>query len=238
MLMTRSQFLPLSFVMLLLAATMLTTGCASTGGTIAPGDTAANEMTRTHVEVAAAGPLLANAMNALDTLIATSEGELREPYDAFRVAVGDITAHERRMNRQVDRMRGQRDRFLRSWRADSQRLESEELRNRAEHRAVQVEQRYALIEDRLRQFDDTFSALASKFRDLERFIGNDLTAGGLSSVRTMRGPIRADLTEANSALNALLEEMGRLSGDLSPVLSQPAATTDEENEVVDEEGGE
>jgi len=224
------RFVPSVLMCVLLSAMMVTAGCASGGGRVAPGETAADEMTRTRVEVARTRPVVEDAMERLDTLLTTTSGELREPHDDFRVAVRDVTAHERRMTRQVDRMRGQRDRFLRSWRSDSARLESEDLRSRADRRAVEVEQRYARIEDLLRQFSESFTDLAGKFRDLDRFLANDLTADGLASVRTMRGPLRGDAADALSAMEALLSEMDRLAGDLSPVVGTPApASNDEES---------
>ena len=203
----------------LAAALGLLAGCVSPsydkGATTSAALTsAAGAVSRTSASVNA-------VLGALNTLAFKSEGDLRRQYDALVTATESLAQSNENLAAKAMALREAATAHSESWSNQLDSLQSPELRQRGSDRLNEVASRLRTLDDRYSSVKNALRPFMADVRDIQTYLGADLTAGGLASLKDIVSETKVEALPLRDSLKQLRSSLTSLGAALSPVL--PAA---------------
>jgi hypothetical protein len=192
----------------------LATGCASTGNDKAA--STAKSLTRSSRMIVKSSLLIDQTLAHLNDLVANPESDLRKQFKAFNSSVDDLGATAKEVSCQAETMKAKGAAYFAKWDEETAKMQNEDIRHRSEARQQQVAAQFARISQ---QYDETkaaFQPFMSDLRDVQKFLGTDLTAGGLAAVKGTAAQATSHAVPLQESLGRLSEEFKSLGLSMSP----------------------
>jgi hypothetical protein len=167
--------------------------------------------------IAKGNQLIDQTLAALNDLVSKPQPDLRPQFEVFSTSVSDLASTDRDVTRQAEAMKAQGATYFAKWDHEAAQMQNENIRHRSEARKHEVAANFARISQ---QYDDAkaaFEPFMSDLRDVQKFLGTDLTSGGLAASTTIATRATGDAAPLKAALNSLANELKGLSLSLSSV---------------------
>jgi hypothetical protein len=110
--------------------------------------------------------------------------------------------------------------FFEQWQQEIAALKNPELQQLAQERKTTLEQTFRSISLYTVQAKDQFRPWYDNVKDLERFLGNDLSVSGIYASRTLIDQTRANAAKVTQALQTLIDELNSLDAAMTPSREQ------------------
>jgi hypothetical protein len=204
----------------------LAVGCTSTGSSSASQGYKRASITGRQVQEASADMRQAKAaitqtVDAMDSLINTPQVNMEPQYKAFSSKVDDLNRRsEKARDRAVD-LRAKREEYLSTWRMQAEQIASPDLRQRAIDRMAQIRGDFDQLAAKARAAREAFGPFQTDLNDVRRYLGSDLTPGGVASISDLVEKTRREEQAVQSALDALIAELDRVAADISAKAPAP-----------------
>jgi hypothetical protein len=165
--------------------------------------------------------LIAERTQADKTLAALAEvmngqGDLRQPFVNFTVAVGELAETHRRVATRTDDMRGGAREYITGWEVEVLGVEDADLRKQAEQRRNQVRANYTRINESLKSSREVYGRFETALNDLQRFLANDLTREGVNGATGSSQKTRDAGAALRTQIDASVAELDRVMGEMTP----------------------
>lgn len=201
----------------LFVALALAAGCAST----AP-ERAAKATDSIDALVAEMGKVkggVDGALSALDALVNKPGDNLKAQFDAYGQSVAALDGHAKAVGERADAMKGRGDDYFKAWEETSATLSSEEMRQYSEERRGKLSASYADIQDKTGKAKDDFTPFIASLKDIQTYLGLDLTAKGLEGV----GPLVTKAKDAGAKVKENIDAVMKDCEAVRNLLSQKLA---------------
>ncbi len=163
-----------------------------------------------------------DVLGALNNLTFKSEGDLRKQYDAFVSASAKLDKSIETLGSKANAMRDAANAYSQNWSNQLAAITSPELRARSTERMNEVTAKlndmvanYGSVKNSLRPF-------TTDLKDIQTYLGTDLTASGLASIKDVVTKTRTDAVPLRDSIKQLQGSLTSLGAALSPVLPAPA----------------
>ncbi|MHC5212161.1 MAG: DUF2959 family protein [Planctomycetota bacterium] len=205
-------------VLLSFALAALCAGCTATGTERA--QVARIGLHAAHARLADARLSAVEAQEALEALLATSSGDLVPVFDEFEKSVDALRAQAEAVSRLPERLRARGDAYFDQWEQDLTRVHDPSLRATSASRRGEALAAYNGVVGTMWTAQTVFDPLLSLMRDVRVVLGNDLTAGGLDSVRGMSERVAHENATVAERLDGLMAEVEVVADALSSSLPE------------------
>jgi hypothetical protein len=158
---------------------------------------------------------------ALDEVVRSANTDPRKPYKQFRKTVTRLEDADARAKRRAEDMRAEGRIFFEQWQQEIAALQNAELQQLAQDRKSTLEQTFRNISRVTVEAKDQFRPWMTNIKDLERFLGSDLTAGGIAASRQLIEQTRASADKVTQALQTLIDELNSLDAAMTPPREKP-----------------
>src|ERR1051325_7969749 len=196
----------IAFVLALLSLA----GCSSTP--YRKGDAAAMSLQDASSEVQGQSRALEVAMGTLDDLVNKPEMDLKPQFKRFSKAVDTLAAYARRNNRSEARVSRKSAAYFEEWNKQLASMNYDVVRERSQARKNEVTKYLDSVDQRYREAQDAMGPLLSYLYDVRKALDNDLTPGGVESIKPIAGKARENADKVQLALGRLTTEL-TASGD-------------------------
>jgi len=205
---------------LALTATLaMLAGCASTAD---KGVATSTALSSTAEAVAQTSTSVNGVLASLNNLTFKSQGDLRNQFDAFVSASKNLDSAAARLDSRVAALQSTAAAYLNNWTNQAALIQNEELRLRSTERKNEVSTQ---LDEVTASYDAVRSSLTTfrgDVRDIQTFLGTDLTAGGLAAVKDIVSKTKVDAVPLRDSIKKLQGSFSSLSAALSPMM--PNAT--------------
>jgi hypothetical protein len=213
----KTKFLTVNLALAGLLA--LSAGCVSKSyekgaATSAAADNSANAVAQTSVKVN-------DVLAALNNLTFKSQGDLRDQYDALVSAGKNLNTATDNLDAKVVQMRATAATYIESWTNELAAIQSPELRQRSTERMNEVAAKLKDVDTSYESVKNSFKPFVSDIKDIQTYLGTDLTAGGLNTIKDIVSKTKVDAVPLRDSIKQLQASFSNLGNALSPVL--PAA---------------
>ncbi len=198
----------------LIIATGFIVGCASHAYETAA-DTA-NTLKQSSDLIAKANTLIDVSMTKLNDLVSNPNLDLREQFKAFSASVTDLGAAAKDVDGKAEQMKSQGGAYFAKWDQEMATIQNEDIRNRSETRKSEVEKKFGRISQSYVEAKMAFQPFISDLRDVQKFLGADLTVGGLASIKEFATKATQDASQLKEPLSKLSDEFKDLGLSISP----------------------
>ncbi|HVV73836.1 MAG TPA: DUF2959 family protein, partial [Verrucomicrobiae bacterium] len=179
--------------------------CTSTG--YRRGDSVAVGMTSAAAEVQAESRALQSVVSALNSLVASTNADLKPPYRAFSSRLTRLVAAAHKTEDTGKRMTERDALYLKMWEEQLSKIDFEHIRELSGARKAEVSQHMEAVHERYQQTQQVMQPLISYLQDLHKALGADLTQAGLVSMKGIADNAGTNAARVQVALNALSAEL-------------------------------
>ena len=203
----------------LAAALTVLAGCASKtydkgAATSAALQSAATATTDTSTKVT-------DVLGALNSLTFKSEGDLRKQYDAFVSAAGKLDKSIENLGAKAQSMRDAAAAYSQNWSNQLAAITSEDLRARSTERMNEVTAKLKDMDASYVGVKNSLRPFTTDLKDIQTYLGTDLTAGGLATIKDMVTKTKTDAVPLRDSIKQLQASFSSLGTAISPVLPTP-----------------
>jgi chromosome segregation ATPase len=159
-----------------------------------------------------------DTLAALNNLTFKSQGDLRDQFDAFSSSIKKLDANRDALDAQISDMHSKADVYLSDWSNQVTNIQSADLRQRSAQRKDEVAARLKTVEDSYQGVKNSFVPFTQDLKDIQTYLGTDLTAGGVASIKDVVAKTKVDAVPLRDSIKQLQGSFSDLSTALSPVL--------------------
>jgi hypothetical protein len=216
--MKTSQVKFISLNLALAAALALAAGCASKS--YDKGTATATALQASADAVAQTSSRVNDVLAALNNLTFKSQGDLRNQYDAFVSAAKNLDNAQQNLDAKVVQMRDAAAAFAENWTNQIAAITSPDLRQRSADRLNEVTSKLKEVDGSYEGVKNSIKPFTADIRDIQTYLGTDLTAGGLNTIKDIVAKTKVDAVPLRDSIKQLQASFSSLSGSLSPVLPE------------------
>jgi archaellum component FlaC len=162
-----------------------------------------------------------DVLAALNNLTFKSAGDLRDQYDAFVSAAKNLGKSTDNLDSKVIQMRNTADTYGESWSNQLATIANPELRQRSTERMTEVTTKLKDVDASYEGVKNSFKPFTSDLKDIQTYLGTDLTAGGLNTIKDIVSKTKVDAVPLRDSIKQLQASFSSLGTALSPVLPNP-----------------
>jgi archaellum component FlaC len=162
-----------------------------------------------------------DVLAALNNLTFKSQGDLRDQYDAFVSAAKNLDASTDNLEAKVIQMRNAAAVYAESWSNQLAMIQSPELRQRSTDRLNEVTTKFKDVDTSYEGVKNSLKPFTSDVKDIQTYLGTDLTAGGLDTIKDIVSKTKVDAVPLRDSVKQLQASFSSLGTALSPVLPAP-----------------
>jgi uncharacterized membrane-anchored protein YhcB (DUF1043 family) len=136
----------------------------------------------------------------------------KDTKDAYKGLGKDITESEKKVDEarlKVDEMNAEADRVFASWKESAAGITDPALRKRSEERLADSQARFQKIAAAGKDTRQTFDTLMKELKDQSTYLGNDLNASGIASLK----PDAAKFNTRAKSLFGKIDGVNKMFGD-------------------------
>jgi hypothetical protein len=159
-----------------------------------------------------------DVLAALNNLTFKSQGDLRDQYDAFVSASKNLTTATDNLDAKVVQMRATAATYIESWTNELAAIQSPELRQRSAERMNEVATKLKDVDASYEGVKNSFKPFMADIKDIQTYLGTDLTAGGLNTIKDIVSKTKVDAVPLRDSIKQLQGSFSNLGNALSPVL--------------------
>lgn len=197
-------------------------GLALLGALAAPAsqEKLAASIRATRDEVIATRDQLQATVVSLEALAKQKEGALKPAYDAFVVEVGRTQEKAAVTAKRAESMAAEAKSHFGTWQAEIDSISSESLKKKGQKRLDAVRKSFDKATTALTKASGSFAPYLSDLDDVRKILANDLTPGGIRSVRGTVSKAKFDLIAVRGHLADTIEELDRMQKSLGSTVSK------------------
>jgi hypothetical protein len=167
------------------------------------------------LETVATRDELKSAVDTLDALTKQKSGDLRPTYDAYCAEVKKThDAAQATASRVGDMETASKD-YFGAWQSEVTSISNESLRRKAQRRLDDVRRSYDKVVASLRQAGAAFKPFLSDLDDVQKTLANDVTVGGVNSIRGVAKDATWNQRKVLRYVNEAIDELARMQNALS-----------------------
>lgn len=197
----------------LATAVGLATGCSSTGNDKAA--STARSLAKSSDMIVKGNTLVDQTMAALNDLVMNPNADMRKQFDTFSSSVNDLGSIDKDVTCKATEMKSEGADYFANWDKETAQMLNEDIRHRSQARKREVAANFARISQHYDETKTAFEPFMSDLRDVQKFLGTDLTAGGLAAIKDVAAKATRDAVPVKESLARLSEEFKGLSVSLS-----------------------
>jgi chromosome segregation ATPase len=189
-----------------------------------PAQTASRSVGELDDQIAVARQKIGAATASLNDLVNNPQGDLRKQYDKFSAAVTDLEDSASKARERAQDMRANREKYVANWQQQADAIQDPELQQQAKARMASTEQEFEKLSTGLQSISAQFQPFMSNLKDLQRYLGNDLTQVGVKSVSGRAAKVDQQGQALQASLDKASTDLSTIQSALAPSMPQPEAS--------------
>ena len=154
-------------------------------------------------------------VNALNALVKQKKGDLQPTYKAYTSEVLQTHAAADWTASRISSMQNASKEYFGGWQTEVASITNESLRKNAQKRLDAVRKSYDKSLTSLKEASEKFKPFLSDLDDIQKTLANDVTPGGVKSVRRTVDSANWNMKKVRSSVADAIEELERMQKSLS-----------------------
>jgi hypothetical protein len=156
-------------------------------------------------------------MASVNTLVGQPVTDLGTKYKQFVKEVKNTDKRATSLRKQTERMNTQSGSYFDTWQTELETIQNPDIRKRSEERRAKAFDSYKKIDTAMQGANESLVALISDLQDIQRYLGNDLTAQGIAAIADVVNKTNTDGETVEKKLDAVITEIDRVAAEMSAI---------------------
>jgi ABC-type transporter Mla subunit MlaD len=155
-------------------------------------------------------------MAALDKVLTTAATNPRKAYGEFSKAVPRVEDAAKQAKKRAEDMKARGAAYFKDWEKELAEVYNPEIRRLAEERKAKLQATFDSIKSFMDPARDQFNSWLANAKDLEKYLSNDLTIGGIDAAKDLIGKTKSDGHAVQQTLDKVIAELNTIVATLTP----------------------
>ena len=155
-------------------------------------------------------------MKALDQIVTTAASDPRKAFKEFDKAVPRVDNAAKDAKKRAEDMKARGQDYFKQWEKELAAVNNPEIRKLAEERKAKLETTFASIKAVMEPARDQFNTWLADLKDLQKYLGNDLTIGGIDAAKDLIGKTRTEGQAVQASLDKVIGELNTIVATITP----------------------
>jgi hypothetical protein len=198
---------------------LVLSGCVSAN--YEKGEAAASGLKDAAVKVETGEKKVDETLGAMNDLVQNPRADLRPQYKRFSSSVDELGALAKHVKQSFESMSAQGKSYFARWEKEAAEIRNEDLRAQSVARKAEVS---AALENVKRIYAETeiaFQPFMADLRDIQKYLGTDLTTGGVVGLRNTAAKATANGAKVKDSLSHLAGEFRKMGVSMASSAEPP-----------------
>ena len=155
-------------------------------------------------------------MKSLTDIAATANSDPRKAFKQYTKDVDKLESTAAKIRKRAQNMREQGQAYFKQWEKELAEVKNEEIRNLATERKAKLQETFESIRKYSEPLKAQFDPWMSDLKDLQRYLSNDLTIGGVDAAKSLFSKTTTGGLEVQKSMDALVAELNTVAATISP----------------------
>jgi len=197
-----------------LTAALILTGCATAGYKQA--DKTGAGIAEFRAEILTAKAAIDKTMDSLDQIAATATTDPRKAYEQYSKSVNHLESVAAKAAKRGQAMKADGQAYFKKWEQEIAQVSNAEIRQLAEQRKTKLQDAFSTIRQHSEPLKAQFDPWMSDLKDLQKYLGNDLTIAGVDAAKGLFAKTRAEGVEVQKSMDGLVAELNSIAAAITP----------------------
>lgn len=156
------------------------------------------------------------ALAALDKIVAEATVDPRKAYKEFEKCVPKVDSAAAKARKRAEDMKKEGKTYFDKWEKDLAAVKDPDIRKLAEERKTQLQATFSNIKGFMEPARDQFAPWLSNLKDLQKYLGQDLSIGGIDAAKGQIGKARTEGRAVQETLEKVVGELNSIAATLTP----------------------
>ena len=158
-------------------------------------------------------------MASLNSLVGQPGTDLGTQYKQFVKEVKSTDKQAKKLRDRADKMNAQNGAYFEAWDKDLETIQNPDIRKRSEERRAAAFDSYKKIDTVMQSANESLDPFLADLRDIQRYLGNDLTAAGIAAISDVVKKADANASTVQERIDAVVAEIDRVAAEMSSTIS-------------------
>lgn len=155
-------------------------------------------------------------MKSLSDIAGTANTDPRPAFEKYSKDVANLESAAEKIKSRAQSMKEQGQTYFKQWEAELAQVSNPDIRALAETRKAKLQQTF----DSLRQYTEPlkaqFDPWMSNLKDLQKYLGNDLTIAGVEAAKDLFTKTQAEGLEVQKSMDGVVTELNTIAATITP----------------------
>lgn len=205
----------LTITLIGMGATLLFSGCGTTKGYKQADKTGAG-IADFRDEIVKGKAAIDATMKSLGDIAATANTDPRKAFSQFSKDVANLDSTADKIRKRAQSMHEQGEAYFKQWETELTQVNNPDIRALAEQRKAKLQETFSSIRKYTEPLKTQFEPWMSNLKDLEKYLGNDLTIGGVDAAKPLFNKTTEGGLEVQKSMDALVAELNTVAATITP----------------------
>ena len=201
-----------------LAAAVLITGCKTAGYKQA--DKTGAGIAEFRDEILNGKKNIDLTMSSLGNIAASANTDPRKAFEQYSKAVANLESSAAKIKKRAQDMRQQGQAYFQQWQQEMAQVSNPEIRKLSEERKAKLQETFDSIRKYTEPLKAQFDPWMADLKDLQKYLGNDLTIAGVDAAKDLFAKTRTDGAEVQKSMDGVVAELNTIAAALTPAKAE------------------
>jgi len=204
-----------ALVALAAGATLVLSGCGTTAGYQQADKTGAG-IAEFREEILNGKKAIDATMKSLSGIAASATTDPRKAFEAYTKDISRLESTAEKVRKRAENMKEQGDAYFKEWEAQLAQVNNPEIRDLAQKRKAKLQEAFSSIRKYTEPLKTQFAPWMSDLKDLQKYLGNDLTIAGVDAAKGLFSKTTSGGLEVQKAMDSLVAELNTVAAAITP----------------------
>jgi hypothetical protein len=209
----------IALAMMALATAALVSGCGTTSGYKQADKTGAG-IAEFRDEVVNGKKAIDATMKSLSDIAATANTDPRKAFEQYSKDVSNLESTAAKIRKRNQAMQEQGQAYFKKWEQQLAGVSNPEIRSLAEQRKAKLQETFESIRKYSEPLKAQFDPWMSDLKDLQRYLSNDLTIGGVDAAKDLFKNTTSHGLEVQKSMDTLVAELNTVAATITPAKAE------------------
>jgi Protein of unknown function (DUF2959) len=155
-------------------------------------------------------------MASLDKIVATASTDPRKAFKEFDKNVPRIDDAAAKARKRAEDMKEKGKKYFETWEKDLGGVSDPDVRKLAEERKTKLQETFGNIKTTMEPARDEFNSWLSHLKDLQKYLSQDLTIGGIDAAKDLIAKSKKDGVDVQQTLDRVIGELNTVVATITP----------------------
>jgi hypothetical protein len=205
----------LTLTALATGAVVFLTGCGTTSGYKQADKTGAG-IAEFRDEIVKGKNAIDATMTSLSGIAASANTDPRKPFEQYAKDVANLESIAVKIRKRSQDMQQQGQAYFKQWEQQMAEVNNPEIRNLAQQRKAKLQETFESIRKYTEPLKAQFDPWMSNLKDLQKYLGNDLTVAGVDAAKSLFLETQNEGLEVQKSMDGLVAELNTVAAALTP----------------------